>query len=109
MIEKKIEEFISSYLQKNGIKNTDWTITTNNKKGFGDYSSNIELVLAKTLKKAPIDLANDILNSHKDDKLFSVFVTKPGFINFNIQNSYYSSVIDDILSNKQSLDRKSVV
>jgi len=105
MIEKKIEEFISSYLQKNGIKNTDWTITTNNKKGFGDYSSNIALVLAKKLKKAPIDLANDILNSHKDDKLFSVFVTKPGFINFNIQNSYYSSVIDDILSNKQSFGK----
>ena len=46
MIEKKIEEFIILYLKKNKIENTDWSISRNNKKGFGDYSSNIALVLA---------------------------------------------------------------
>ena len=90
MIERKIKEFIISYLKKNKIDNTDWSISRNNKKGFGDYSSNIALVLAKILKKPPIDLANDILEFYKEDNLFSVFVTKPGFINFTVDNNYYS-------------------
>ena len=102
MIERKIEEFISSYLKKNKIENTDWTISQNNKKGFGDYSSNIALVLAKILKKSPIDLANDILEFHKEDSLFSIFVTKPGFVNFTVDNSYYSDVVNQILSDKDS-------
>ncbi len=102
MIERKIEEFIISYLKKNKIQNTDWNISQNNKKGFGDYSSNIALVLAKILKKAPIDLANDILEFHKEDNLFSIFVTKPGFVNFTVDNSYYSDVVNQILSDKDS-------
>ena len=102
MIERKIEEFIISYLKKNKIQNTDWSISQNNKKGFGDYSSNIALVLAKILKKAPIDLANDILEFHKEDNLFSIFVTKPGFVNFTVDNSYYSDVVNQILSDKDS-------
>ena len=102
MIERKIEEFIISYLKKNKIQNTDWSISQNNKKGFGDYSSNIALVLAKILKKAPIDLANDILEFHKEDNLFSIFVTKPGFVNFAVDNSYYSDVVNQILSDKDS-------
>ncbi len=89
MIERKIEEFIISYLKKNKIQNTDWSISQNNKKGFGDYSSNIALVLAKILKKAPIDLANDILEFHKEDNLFSIFVTKPGFVT-NTENKLSS-------------------
>ena len=90
------------YLKKNKIQNTDWSISQNNKKGFGDYSSNIALVLAKILKKAPIDLANDILEFHKEDNLFSIFVTKPGFVNFTVDNSYYSDVVNQILSDKDS-------
>jgi len=105
MIERKIKEFIVSYLKKNKIENTDWSISRNNKKGFGDYSSNIALVLAKILKKAPIDLANDILEFYKEDNLFSVFVTKPGFVNFTIDNNYYSNVVNQILSDRNSFGK----
>ena len=105
MIEKKIEEFIILYLKKNKIENTDWSINRNNKKGFGDYSSNIALVLAKKLKKAPIDLANDIVEFHKEDNLFSVFVTNPGFVNFKVDNSYYSNVVNQILSDRSSFGK----
>jgi arginyl-tRNA synthetase len=57
MIEKKIEKFLSSYLEKKKIKNTNWNITKNVKKGFGDYSSNIALVLGKISKTSPIKLS----------------------------------------------------
>jgi len=105
MIERRIEEFIISYLKENKIENTDWSITRNNKKGFGDYSSNIALVLAKTLKKAPIDLANNILKFYKEDNLFSVFVTNPGFVNFTVKNSYYYGITNQILSDKYSFGK----
>ncbi len=108
MIERKIEKFIISYLEENKIQNTDWSITRNNKKGFGDYSSNIALVLAKILKKTPIDLANNILKFYKEDNLFTVFVTKPGFVNFTVKNSYYYDVVNQILSDKHSFGRPQI-
>ena len=105
MIERKIEEFIISYLKENEIENKDWSITQNNKKGFGDYSSNIALVLAKILKKSPMDLANNILKFYKEDNLFTVFVTKPGFVNFIVKNSYYYDIINQILKEQHSFGK----
>ena len=105
MIERKIEEFIISYLKENEIENKDWSITQNNKKGFDDYSSNIALVLAKILKKSPMDLANNILKFYKEDNLFTVFVTKPGFVNFIVKNSYYYDIINQILKEQHSFGK----
>ena len=96
MIEKKIERFLSSYLEKKKIKNTNWSITKNVKKGFGDYSSNIALVLGKISKTSPINIANEVLDHNKDKTLFSVFITEPGFVNFNVELDYYINNLSDI-------------
>jgi len=49
---------------------------------FGDFSSNVALILAKKLKKNPLELAEEIkshIDSHED--IESIQVLKPGFIN----------------------------
>ncbi|PIX68506.1 arginine--tRNA ligase, partial [Candidatus Roizmanbacteria bacterium CG_4_10_14_3_um_filter_39_13] len=49
---------------------------------FGDFSSNIALILAKKMKRNPMELAEEIkshMDSHED--IESVQVLKPGFIN----------------------------
>ena len=47
MIQKKLESFISEYLKANDLEIQNWNVSANTKQGFGDYSSNIALVLSK--------------------------------------------------------------
>lgn len=49
----------------------------------GDYSSNIALIFSKQLKKSPLELAQQIVDSLPKDALIEeVAIEKPGFINF---------------------------
>jgi len=49
---------------------------------FGDYSSNIALILAKKLKRNPMELAEQIRSlMQKDEIIQDIQVLKPGFIN----------------------------
>ncbi|HXT85108.1 MAG TPA: arginine--tRNA ligase [Verrucomicrobiae bacterium] len=78
-------------------------------KEYGDLSCNIAFILSKKLKKAPFEIANDIINkihneniypNKKDSLVETVSVEKPGFINFkiNIQKflKVFFSKVDDI-------------
>ena len=49
---------------------------------FGDFSSNIALILAKQLKRNPLEVAEEIKSHIQDnDDIESIQVLKPGFIN----------------------------
>ena len=79
----------------------DIQLSPPNNSDFGDFSTNIALLLSKDLKENPIEIANAIV-----DKLFldnelieEVTVSKPGFINFKINNNYYNKILNDILKN----------
>ena len=61
-IKKLMHDFLQDYLNQNEIEFLEWRVNVNNKEGFGDYSSNIALKLAKILKKAPIEIAENIAN-----------------------------------------------
>ena len=98
MIQNKLESFISEYLKANNYEIKNWNVSANTKQGFGDYSSNIALILAKKIGQNPIKIAEKIVASHnKDESLFSVFATKPGFVNFHISIDYYLNILKNIL------------
>lgn len=65
---------------------------------FGDYSTNVAMRLAKSLKKAPVMIANDIINKIDLQKnhLEKVETAGAGFINFYIDLKYLSQIIFDI-------------
>lgn len=65
---------------------------------FGDYSTNVAMRLAKPLRKAPMAIANDIINKIDLQKnhLEKVEVAGAGFINFYIDLKYLSLIIFDI-------------
>ena len=101
MIQKKLESFISGYLKANDLEIQNWHISSNKKQGFGDYSSNIALALSKQIGQNPMEIAEKIIASHdKDELLFSVSVTKPGFINFHISGDYYLNILKNILDER---------
>ena len=78
---------------------------------FGDLSSNIALLLTKDLKKNPLDICKIILKelSNKNLKSISqITITKPGFINFKIKNSFLQSKITKILIEKDNYGKNSI-
>ena len=106
-LKKLMNGFLQDFLTKNNIEFEDWGINVNNQDGFGDYSSNIALKLAKKLKKAPIEIANNIAE-HKNDNgyIFKISASPPGFINFHISNDYYLGVLDEILKDAKNFGKK---
>ena len=57
-------------------------------KAFGDLTTNVAMVAAKTLKRNPMDIGNEIKEIlNKDNRFHEVSVAKPGFINWKIDNA----------------------
>tara|TARA_B100000902_G_scaffold214304_1_gene203788 strand:+ start:2212 stop:3831 length:1620 start_codon:yes stop_codon:yes gene_type:complete len=98
MIQKILEAFIERYLKNNDLTVSNWNVSINTKEGFGDYSSNIALILGKKIGKNPMDIAEEIASLDNEEKnLFTLSATKPGFVNFHISIDYYLEIIGDIL------------
>ncbi|MGN0893626.1 MAG: arginine--tRNA ligase, partial [Succinivibrio sp.] len=54
-------------------------------KTHGDFASNVAMILAKTLKKAPRQVAQEIIDAiPKDSHISQIEIAGPGFINFFI-------------------------
>lgn len=69
LIDKKFEDLISIELPKN--------------EAFGDFSTNIAMVLSKRLGKSPAEIAKDLCSSLEHDENFEkIEVKDPGFINW---------------------------
>lgn len=66
---------------------------------FGDYSTNAAMVLAKIVKKNPMDIADLLVKKIQDTK-YKIQDTKPaapGFINFTLSESYLQEQVKKIL------------
>tara|TARA_B100000035_G_scaffold137906_2_gene117544 strand:+ start:99 stop:1757 length:1659 start_codon:yes stop_codon:yes gene_type:complete len=67
----------------------------------GDFSSNISLPLAKILKKAPIQIANEIVQKIPTSSLISkIEVAGAGYINFFLSSKAREEIINLILKEK---------
>ena len=68
----------------------------------GDISFNAAMVLSKTNKKNPLDLAklisDEILN--KFDEIEDVSIVKPGFINIKFKNNFWNIFLQEIIKSK---------
>lgn len=73
----------------------------------GHFTSNIALALAKSLKRAPIAIAEDIVNNTGPLPAIieKIEVAKPGFINFFIAPQAFQAVVTDILNKRQDFGR----
>jgi arginyl-tRNA synthetase len=70
-------------------------------KNYGDYSTNVALVLAKKLNKNPLDIAKEIIYKIGNNNLFEkVELAGPGFINFYLSKTFFTNGIREILKNK---------
>lgn len=73
----------------------------------GDLSSNAAMLLAKQLKRKPIDIANEIILSLKYDPtiISKIEIAGPGFINFYFSPFFISQIINKVLSEKENFGK----
>lgn len=69
---------------------------------FGDFSTNVAMVLSRDLKKNPREIA-DLLCSYIKEipEITEVSVAGPGFININVSGKLWENLLKTILTNPQ--------
>lgn len=73
-------------------------------KAHGDYATNIAMQLARVAKKAPRQIAEDIVEKLDKSKasIQRVEIAGPGFINFFMDNHYLTELIPTILEQQEN-------
>lgn len=103
MIREILENQITGALEKLGIANVNGIVLEHPEElSFGDYSSNIAMVLAKETKKNPKTLAEEIakeINKNKSSEIAKAEAVA-GFVNFHLSKSFFSSSLSEILKKK---------
>ena len=66
-----------------------------------DISTNVAMVISKANKKSPIDIANTLIDLIKseDEKIETISVAKPGFINIKFKAIYWNNFIKNVNEN----------
>ena len=70
---------------------------------FGDYATNVAMVLGKELKKNPMEIGDFLIKKIKKDKNFhseifeKIEIVKPGFINFTLSAEFLQKNLLEIL------------
>jgi len=79
---------------------------------YGDYATNVALILAKNLNMNPRDIAEKIrlkltrLLARKKDNLFEkIEIADPGFVNFFLKPEFLQKQVKQILKQKQDYGR----
>jgi arginyl-tRNA synthetase len=76
--------------------------------GQGDWASNIAMLLAKSLKARPRELAEEIVSKiGNDPHLEKIEVAGPGFINFFVTNLWVHDVLEAAVKERENFGRSS--
>lgn len=88
----KIEHGLSYIVNVDPTKNPE----------HGDFATNIAMILAKNLRKNPMQLAQMITDQISKNDLFkNITVANPGFINFYIADSAYHKIIKSVIEKQE--------
>ena len=101
---KNIKNEFKNTLIKLGYFSNDIEIIIEIPKGStnGDYSTNIAMKLARVARKAPIKIAQEIINEFNTDNLYinDILIANPGFINIYLDKTFLTGIISEINTKK---------
>jgi arginyl-tRNA synthetase len=105
MINKKIREILEKIVKNlyRDIEIPDFVVEYPKQREYGDYASNVAMVLAGKLNKNPMDIAEEMKDSlikNGSDIFNKITVAKPGFINFEVSSKVLEDNLREILSRK---------
>lgn len=99
MIKYQIKETVKKEVEKAFPKAGDFNFTVEAAEPkYGDYSTNVAMILAKRVGEQPMGIASRITEQLKNETVFeTVEVAKPGFINFKIAPIFLQNQISEII------------
>lgn len=99
-VQKVVSESIEAIERKGVVFSpVEISITVPKKRGFGDFSTNIALVLGGEIKKNPREVAELIIENISQERknLFKkIEIAGPGFINFFIKEEAFATKLTEI-------------
>jgi arginyl-tRNA synthetase len=102
MLIKRISNIVEETFEQNGYNRKYGTVTMSNRPDLCQFQCNGALPAAKQYKKAPIQIANEILEELKKIEVFQdVSVAGPGFININIKDCFLAEYINEMYNDKK--------
>ncbi len=113
-IHSSFKKFISSNfnLPENSpeIINLELKLNTDKPRDtFADLNSNIAMILAKKLRKSPIEIAQEISDKFQEPKYIeNISVAKPGFINIFLNKAAFVELLADINKDKFSFFKSDI-
>ena len=109
-LKNQIKKNILNSLSELSFPIKNFSLTPSKNKNFGDLSTNVALVIAKDLKQNPMDIGKSIIanfSKKSPDFIDQITVSKPGFINFKIENKYFQNQIEAILIKNENYGKGS--
>lgn len=103
MITQKISEELNKALAKMGIHDTQETkILVDKTKNikFGDFYTNIAMILSKKNNKSSLEIAKEIANNFEQDLFLEVNLQPPGFLNFKLKAKDHENLLKQIYYEK---------
>lgn len=80
--------------------------TDEKKQAFGDISSNAAMVLSKSLKRSPRDIAQQIIDSFSHKHVDKMEIAGPGFINIFLNESVFPELLNEMSLNQEHFFQK---
>ncbi|MDZ7361309.1 MAG: arginine--tRNA ligase [candidate division KSB1 bacterium] len=105
--ENYLHELLTALMQKRGWPIEAVSLSRPKQESFGDYATPAAMSLARTLKKAPRAVAEEIVAALDYDRnlIEEIRIDGPGFINFRLGPGYWQSVLAEILRARESYGR----
>jgi arginyl-tRNA synthetase len=101
-MEKTLRDILSKAVASLNADSAAVDIEIPKDEGLGDLSTPIAMGLAKTLKKAPRKIAEDIINAVESRKIFEkIEIAGPGFINFTFSRAFLCRELKRLISEKE--------
>ncbi len=99
MSEEAIKQAVALALDAMGVADADVRFEQPKDPGHGDLATNVALTLAKTLRRSPRDIAEEIASrvDTEGSGIESVDVAGPGFLNFKLSSGQVASRLEEIV------------
>lgn len=110
MIKSYIFEILNNALRKLEVENPNIILDYPKNPENGDLSTNIAMLLAKPLKKAPKIIAQDIIANleYSNELIEKIEIAGNGFINFFLSPSYYHNILKNIISYDENFGKQEI-
>ena len=105
-IRKKVLDTLIPFAPSNDStrRGCDLSLNLDKPKNFGDLNCNAAMVLAKELKKAPREIAEELktkLEKTLADEVEKIEIAGAGFINITLSKKTWGTILDELLSLKK--------